>query len=262
MQKTWTTVLEMFEKYTNGSWHIILLAVALLYLLLTIKKKKENVIFIVFSLLFAGLYLCPYTADLIMKNFIGRTVYWRMFWILPSILIIAYAGALFISRFRAKGIQAVLLAVMVTVIGVTGTCVYFQGHYTAKTDLYKLPSPTVSVCRLIKADAMEQGINEVHVVVPNHLVCYIRQYDASFYMPYGRNAFRREDLTQTQAGIFSQMSSDEADAETINHLLREEGINYFVWDRTGQTRDDFEAMGYVAVGDVKGHRVYRLNPED
>lgn len=117
MQKTWTTVLEMFEKYTNGSWHIILLAVALLYLLLTIKKKKENVIFIVFSLLFAGLYLCPYTADLIMKNFIGRSVYWRMFWILPSILIIAYAGALFISRFRAKGIQAVLLAVMVTVIG-------------------------------------------------------------------------------------------------------------------------------------------------
>ena len=52
MQKTWTTVLEMFEKYTNGSWHIIILAVALLYLLLTIKKKKENVIFIVFSLLF------------------------------------------------------------------------------------------------------------------------------------------------------------------------------------------------------------------
>ena len=41
MQKTWTTVLEMFEKYTNGSWHIIILAVALLYLLLTIKRRKR-----------------------------------------------------------------------------------------------------------------------------------------------------------------------------------------------------------------------------
>lgn len=139
---------------------------------------------------------------------------------------------------------------------------YFQGNYSAADNLYKLPAVTVPVCDIIKEDAQANGVEQVKVLVPNELLCSVRQYEASFLMPYGRNAFKYEDLTQNQAGLFSQMSSDEADAETLNMLLKNEKCNYFVWDRTdAERREDFDQLGYVTVGDVNEYRIYRIEED-
>ena len=258
MQKTWDTVISMYEKYMGDSLHMVLLTVAVIYLLVTFRKKKEHLVFVIISLLFGAICFSPVTAKIIMKYCIGRSVYWRMFWILPGVCITAYAGVSWLVSIKKKALRPVLLVLLAAVIGVTGTCIDFNQQYTAADNVYKLPSPTVEICEAIAADSEIQGIEQVKVLVPNQLVCYIRQYDASFLTPYGRNVFRYENLTQNQAGLFSQMSSDEADAATLNMLLRNEGCNYFVWDRLGQTREDFEQYDFVPVCDVDDYRVFRI----
>ncbi|MGI6007462.1 MAG: hypothetical protein ACOX8E_08245 [Ruminococcus sp.] len=259
MQGTWDKILSMFEQYAADSWYIFLLAAALIYLLVTVGKRKVNGVFLILTAVFAFLYLCPFTARIIMKYFIGRSVYWRMMWLLPAVLIIAYAGASFLGILKKHWLQNVLCGVLAAAIILGGTCMYFQGHYSAGENLYKLPAATVPVCDMISEDADANGIAQVKVLVPNELLCYIRQYEASFVMPYGRNAFKYEGLTQNQAGLFSQMSSEEADPETLNMLLKNEGCNYFVWDREDEIRRaEFAEYGYVTVGDVDEYRIYRI----
>ncbi|MGI6010615.1 MAG: hypothetical protein ACOX8H_03840 [Ruminococcus sp.] len=260
MQETWNTIVAMFEQYIADSWYVYLLGAALLFLLITCRKRKVNGFFLIITLLFALLYFWPVTARIIMKNFIGRSVYWRMLWVLPAILIIAWAGVSFLGMFKKKWMQNALFAFLAAAVILGGTCMYFQGNYSPGENLYKLPAATVPVCDMISEDAEENGIEQVKVLVPNDLLCYIRQYEASFLMPYGRNAFKYEDLTQNQAGLFSQMSSEEgADPETLNMLLKNEKCNYFVWDRQDEERRaEFADFGYVTVGDVDEYRVYRI----
>lgn len=259
MAKTWDTVISMTEKYVGDSWYLYLLGAAFLALLFLGWKRKESRFWLVLTGVFAFLYLCPVTAGIIIKYFIGRSVYWRMMWLLPTAAMFAYAGASFLGLFRKRWLQNVFGAVLAAVIIAGGTCMYFQGSYSAADNLYKLPAATVPVCDMIKKDAGESGVEQVKVLVPNELLCSIRQYEASFLMPYGRNAFKYENLTQNQAGLFSQMSSDEADSETLNMLLKEEKCNYFVWDRTDEERRAaFDRLGYVTVGDVNEYRVYRI----
>lgn len=260
MQKTWDTIVAMYEQYAADSWYLYLLGAALLFLLITCRKRKTNGVWLIAAVLFAVLYLWPVTAGIIMKNFIGRSVYWRMLWVLPAVLIIAFAGASFLGMFKKKWLQNLLCVFLAAAVILGGTCMYFQGNYSAGENLYKLPSATVPLCDMISEDAQANGIDQVKVLVPNQLLCYIRQYEASFLMPYGRNAFKYEDLTQNQAGLFSQMSSeDEADPETLNMLLENEKCNYFVWDRQDEARRmEFADYGYVTVGDVDEYRVYRI----
>lgn len=258
MQKIWDITISMYEKYTGDSWQMILLAAALLYLCITLKRRKEQLSFVLISLLFGFVFLCPVTAKIIMKYCIGKSVYWRMLWILPRVCIIAYAGTCVLSDVKKRGIRAAVLLVLCVLIGISGSCIYGKENYSKADNIYKLPAPTVEVCEMISKDAEEQQIGQVKVLVPNPLVCYIRQYDASFLTPYGRNVFKYENLTQNQAGLFSQMSSDEAEPETLNMLLRNEGCNYFVWDRQDETREAFEDFDFVPVGDVQGYRVFRI----
>ena len=92
-------ISQMYNKYTGNSFHMVLMAIAIIYLLVTARKRKENIVFLVFTLLFTLLYCWSFTAK-ILQNLIGYLVYWRMFWLLPEILVIAFAGASLLGHLK------------------------------------------------------------------------------------------------------------------------------------------------------------------
>lgn len=258
MKATFDIVLSMCEKYIGDSWHMILLAAAILYLLITVRRQKEHLLFVLIAVVFGFVFLCPITAKIIMKYCVGKSVYWRMLWVLPAAVIIAYAGATFLGQIRRRKLRPLLLAVMAIVIGLTGSCMYLNGNYAEAANVYKLPYPTAEICDMISADAAEQNVPQVKVTVPNELLCYIRQYDASFLMPYGRNALKLEDLTQNQEGLYAQMNNPDVQAEVLNMHLRTEGCNYLVWNRQDEIRQELEEYGFVPIGDIEEYRIYRI----
>ncbi len=257
--KTSEIISSMYEKYTGDSFHMVLMAAAIVFLLITVRKRKENITFLIFTALFFILYRWEFTAKILM-DLIGWKLYWRIFWLLPEILIISFAGAALISMFKkVKALQVILLAAMLIVIGIGGTCMYFSGNFQTADNLYKLPSPTIEVCDTITADAKEQGIEEIHVVVPNDLICYVRQYDSSLYLPYGREVFRNKGLSHNQQAIYSQMCSEDADPETLDWVLRKEGCNYFVWDKGEEALEQFEGYEFVLLDEFDGYYVFRMD---
>lgn len=259
MEKNLETVINMFEKYTGSGLHVYLLAGALVFLLFFLKNNKIKVILWVYTLLFVFIYACPFTAGIIIKFFIGRSVYWRMFWVLPSVVITAFAFAYLLERLSYRWMKAVVFCSLCVAIAVTGTFVFAEHNYNEEANRFKLPVEVPTVCHVIDEDA--QDIGRVKVVVPNDLLCYIRQYDASFYMPYGRNAMRGENLTKNEQDLFGQMNAQNPDYAFLDSLLNEEGCTHLVWKGDEAYDAPFEALGYRLVNTVDQFRIYRIVPE-
>ena len=57
-------------------------------------------------------------------------------WLLPTAAMFAYAGASFLGLFRKRWLQNVFGAVLAAVIIAGGTCMYFQGNYSAADNLF------------------------------------------------------------------------------------------------------------------------------
>jgi len=257
MEKIMETVVATYEKYVSSSWHMILLAVAVVLILFFAKEKKHKIIFSGYVILFGIIYLCPLTAWIIIKVFIGKSVYWRMFWSLPSALIIAYGFCCLLGRIPARWVKTLIAIACVACISVTGKFVVNEDTYDGNTNRFKLPAAVPEICELIKSDARQQGLEEVKVVACNSLVSYIRQYDASILMPYGRNALRHEGLSPNEAELFGLFNLEETNYERLNTLMTEEECNYFIVSDTTQSRDNYLAKGYQPVGEVEVYTIFR-----
>lgn len=258
MERNLKTALNMYEKYVGNGLHLFLLAGALIVLLFFRKSNKAKIVFWLYTVLFTVIYACPLTAGVIIKFFIGRSVYWRMFWALPSVLITAFAFVCVLEQLSRKWLRAVVFAVLAITIGVTGSFVLTGHNFTQASNIYKLPWEVPYVCEAISKDAKEQNVEKIKVVVPNDLLCYIRQYDAGFYMPYGRNALRSSKLADNIKDLLGEMNAENPDYAYLDNLLNEEGCSYLVWKGNADYDIPFGELGYQFIESVSEYRVYRI----
>ena len=115
---------------------------------------------------------------------IAGDVYWRMFWLVPVPLVIAYVAADVCTKFNFdKSLHRIVtVLLMIIIIAISGSFSYTRVGFRPHTNWFKLPDSAVAVCNILEKSSHEQ----VKVVVPDSISSHIRQYDASIYMPYGR----------------------------------------------------------------------------
>ena len=94
--------LEKMEMYNGTGWHLLLFGLAILYLCACRRKKENKRLLLGYSVVFFLIYFCPVTAKIIMDYCTGESVYWRMLWLLPIPLIVAYACTMLVSSFRRR----------------------------------------------------------------------------------------------------------------------------------------------------------------
>lgn len=249
------TAVAHFGGFNGSGMHMALFFAAVLYLIAVKKEEEERsrTLIVGYSILFAILYLCPVTAYIIMEYCIGDSVYWRMFWLLPTIITIAYVFVKWLFQTRGKGQFALFFVCAAAVIVITGAPVYTQENYYPAENEYKIPQSAIDICEFIEQNRGEE--EQVKVTVPNELLCYIRQYNASIKMPYGRNALTGQSLGERRTQIYEMMTSGNIDWEKMLQLLKEEKSNYFVYP-FGIGSEELERGGYVLAGDVNGYSIY------
>lgn len=143
--------------YIGSGWHYLLFAAALLFLILKRDDKENRKWLVGYTLLFAAVYICPLTARIIMKYCIGGFVYWRMFWILPTSVIVAYVAVSVCTAGKKKTIQAVCASLLMALIIVTGKNPYVGGQaiYQKAVNMQKLPADACQISELIAATRAE-----------------------------------------------------------------------------------------------------------
>jgi len=245
------TAVKMIGWYVGESWQYALFLLALLYLLLSRQERDKRRLFAAYTGVFAFLYFCPLTARIIMEYCIGELVYWRMLWLLPIPMIMAYVAVKLWRRAKGRLASAGALAVLAALVILSGRCVYGSGGpFSRAGNLLKLPPEVCWVCDTIKENAPESG--EIRVTAPEELVSFIRQYD-----PEIKLAFGRQNNKKKQRRLQKEMLKEFPDFRKIARLSRRLGSNFLVYPADEWEDEGLQQMGYEPVGNVNTYIIYR-----
>lgn len=262
MREVIHTAWENYIMFNGTGMHMALFLAAVVFMggsCKTGQEKSDASLLAQYAVFFFAVFFCPLTAKIIIKYCVGALVYWRMFWILPIPTVIAYGFALRLKMEDVKWKRVVGMAGMCLVIVVTGSRIYTSENFIKAENLYKLPQDVIDVCDIINDDAHKHKIDEKKAVVVNELLPYIRQYDGSIKMPYGRNALKNEK-GQSKNGrkIFTLMSDPQVDFERLAKRSKKEQCNYLVYYKTEPENESLKNAGYERIGESSAYVVYRL----
>lgn len=258
MREILKTVLSMYRDYNGTGMQMGLFFACLAYLAVQKKEKVKCRLFLGYTLLFFIICFCPVTAKIIMEVCIGEGVYWRMFWLLPSVIVTAYTAVLILMQMGGKGKRYLFLFVMFLMIALTGTNVYNGAVFDRAQNHYKLPQDTVDICDMIEQDAAANHISHKKLITKNELLSSIRQYDAGILMPYGYEAVKKNQADTANAyQIYQIMSSETKNWASLSWYAAMENCNYLAYPAEEGLAEELSSYGYDVVGANESWYVYR-----
>lgn len=244
------STLIMLKLYMGNGSLMLLFAASLIYLLIVEKSKERKAVIVYVSIAVLALFFCPLLSYYVTHTMNEEEIYYRLLWILPMGVVIAYAAITFLGKIKKKWIQAVLFVLFVAYVAVGGHLVYKSPQFSRAQNLYQVPDAVIEIC-----DAVTIPGREIMAVFPHELVQYVRQYTPMVVMPYGYDALVErwgmpDELEQ-------EMRKEVSDVERLAMLSRERGCHYIVINQGHELNGRMEDYEFVLVLQVEGYDVYQ-----
>lgn len=234
----------------------VFFVLALLWIVVNREKQEKDKFILTYVLIVAIIYFFPVTAWIIMKC-ISVKVYWRMFWLLPIPIIIAYAIVQGIDKLKRKEIKitAVILAVVILAAG--GSFLYTEEIFDYNGNVYGVPQFTVEACDAVMKDAEQKGISEYYIAVSEEFAPWVRQYAPSIKMLYGRGGKAvTGKIQEVSFDIYNMLSgNDSVDWDRLSKEVAEENCSYIVSIPTRLPEQAATAHGFRVVAQGEGYIV-------
>lgn len=249
-------IWDIFLRYNGSGIYFILYFLAIMFVFF-IDKEKRN-FFVYPALLILFLIINPLFYQLITTYIFADNVYYRILWLLPLPIVIAYVFTYIISQQKDNLYRGVIFIIVSILIILSGEFIYkFDDehmNFEVAENYYKLPNATIGVSQLIHEDAADGG--SLKLAAPYLLATTIRQYDASIPLLYGRVA---EYYNYTDANtVAAQLNSDIPDLNVVIKIAQDYDCRYFAL-YTWQTPEiNPTELGAELVGTVEYYRVYKV----
>ncbi len=251
---------KFFWTHYNGKGIYLYIFLGCIFLLILLRKKKKYN-FYLFWYCIGGLilYWFPYTAKIIMEQIIGRTVYWRMFWLLPVVFVIGYLLVCCITKIKSNSLVILTTGLILVGLALSGKFVYNGDVFYKSTNYYKLPQTVLGICDAIKEDAEGEKIK---AIFPDELVSYVRQYNPSIYLLYGRDAGKDGKTDTMEAAIvYEILNNPEQDRETFEEGIRLSECNYLVVNDSSSISFLAEHI-YERIQKIDNYSIYKINERE
>lgn len=250
----WTVTI--WNKYWGDGYVQYLLLLAVLYLLLRRRKSRivRQVLPYVFFILF--IFICPLTAKII-QACIGADVYWRVLWLLPATPVIALACTEFLHIRKTRLARCATVLLFAFTIVFCGKSLLDSGQYIKVHNYQKVPDEVAHICNMIRADA---GDKMVRLVTDENISPYVRVYDPTFRMPYGRRG--KGAITKNTINLYKAVHPEKGRVKykRIARLAKASKCNYMAIVMNDRFNVKFvEQFGYVQIGNVNNYGIFRLN---
>ncbi len=241
-------ILLIFQAYTGAGFLTILYLIALLYLWVGEKNETVRNIFVYGASILQVLFFTPlfyYGYQLL-----DRGTYYRVLWLLPMTITIAYSGVKIFARYPRWGI---ILGVIL--IAVSGKCVYSSIYMTKAENVYHIPQEAIEVCQAILP---EEGQERVTGVFPDDLIHFIRQYSSEIRMVYGRD-YLAPDWKYGDHPLRKVMNQEKIPAGWLARLATEYECHYIVLHKDKQILGSLESQDMVRIKETEHYDIYRNN---
>jgi hypothetical protein len=243
----------LFFAVKRSNMHIILIAAAVFLVLCYFAKKTErDRMLLSFLLVFSILYTFPPTAYIIIKC-IGDIVYWRMFWLIPIPVVIAYAVVKGTGLIRPALIREITFAGLCVMIAFFGMYLFSEENIDMNSNVYGVPNTVVQICDAVNEDAKEQNLSDFTVAPDKRYASWIRVYDPSIHTLYGRggNGSVMHDNDPVAVRIFKTISSRYPDWLSLREDLEEEQCAYVVAKPSILNAHQAELFGFRVVQETQ-----------
>ncbi len=220
-----------------GAWLFPLLLVSILWIFLKEKDKMKKLLLCGVPLLFLFVYWCPFTGILFMK-LLGQNVYWRLLWLILLAVVIPYAVCILLKGLSDIQRQ-VAFVVLMGVLALAGKPVLSKEWFEPSTNVYKLPQNVIEVCELLPSN--------IHALVSNRLMPYIRQCDPTITLEYGRNSLVYNGITETEKEeqiLYLEVQKSEIDLAVLAPLAKKQGCTFLVFSSNRTYIGNWKDYGY------------------
>lgn len=241
----WTDVIRIFQKYMGTGFVMIWFVAALIYLLVNEKQRSKRIVLVYMPIIMLALYFNPLFAS-VFCGIVGSEIYFRICWLMPVIVVIAYAAVSICSRLTGKR-QLLFAAAVIALTALSGKSVYSNPLYSRAENIYHVPDSVVHLC-----DAIVVPGREVMAVFPSELLLYVRQYSPVVCMPYGRDA-----LMGYYIEFYDVMEREKIDLEELVPLAREKQCHYIVLREEKEILGNPRDFGWEIFGQIDGYVIYR-----
>ena len=98
------------------------------------------------------------------------------------------------------------------------------------------------------------------MIVPNELLCYIRQYTANIALCYGRNIWGyMNNPSEQQVQLYNLMNAEQIDYQALHDGAKGYGCDFIVFNSdVRQIPDEMESFGYTLKGSTGCYLIYSL----
>jgi len=243
------TIMEIFKDFGGTGYYTILFVLSLIYLGFAEEDKRVKTILVYIPAIMLLLFFVP--VFYMLYNQLDNGTYYRILWLMPMTVVIAYAGCKVIGHHIRLGV-----IIGCIVLAISGTYVYASQHISKAENLYHLPQETIEICDMIKPEGDEE---RVWALVPAEQVHFIRQYTTEIQMPFGR-----ENLVVTWGGVhhplYALLQEEVIPVDELSELSIEYFCNYIVLLKTMEVEGDMEEYGIELIGETENYLVYRNTP--
>lgn len=246
---TWNAILQFYINYIGNGYSFYLFAAAFVFLFFTEKRKQIKTILVTAPLVLLLLFSFPPFKMLFDVVGLDSETYYRILWLIPMGITIAYAGVKLFEKYIWAG-----LAVMCALIIYTGTYVYDNVNITKAENGYHIPQMVVNVCdAILPEEGSEQS--RVWAVFPSEFIHYVRQYSDVICMPYGREAL--VDRWEFEYPLKNLMEAEKIDTKALAEEVRNCWCEYVILSEHKRLSEPFEEYGFELMDTINGYNIYR-----
>lgn len=144
--------LETFQKYMGSGLVLIWFLFSLVYLFFREKRKPRRILFVYVPVILLVLYFNPLFAKFF--SFLGDEIYFRLCWLLPVVLVLAYTVLSVLQELAGKKKRVFAVAACLLIV-ISGKLVYSNPLFERAENIYHMPQEVVDICDAIEIEGRE-----------------------------------------------------------------------------------------------------------
>ena len=246
MVEIWKQNAQDLIRYNGAGFYCVLYAAAFVYLWRKEKETWRRMLFLYAPALLLFAFTVSPLRMLYARLLSETTTYYRLLWMMPFGMTVAYAAICLIETHRRIGLVLCCAAILLC-----GRLVYRSPYITRAENAYHLPQIVIEICDRI---APEKGSRRIRAAFPREMVYFVRQYNTDILMPFGR------DLVEAQWSYYNSVyevleRTEVIDMEALARVLRETACDYLILNSYRAITEDPTEYGYTEIDNLNGYRI-------
>lgn len=246
-------IINWYQAYYADGFYLLFAFFSYIYLFVHCPELRKK------FLLPMGLIMFCVLNPILYKYVFSKIVYWRLFWMFPTAILIGTAAVQLIRSSKGKAVKLFVLAAICVLIVIKGTNVFQHGGFTKVQTFEKLPKEVQMVC-----DVILELEEEPRCIMPRPLLVDARQYSGEIQLMYGRNIYEyitdfteRDRLTWIQIEGLAGAYGMEKDYGVVLQYAVEEDYQFVItYEDRPIPQEILDQYGYEDISHCEGFIIY------